>query len=263
MSFERITYKNQDGIAFIQLNTPHNLNALEGLILEELSKVFDKCASDNTVKALVISGSGKGFSAGGDIVSMNEILSGTEEVDFTASMEALNKVAIKLRTMPKPVVASIHGPAAGAGFNLAMLCDFRIAADNATFLQAFVNLGLISDMGGIYSLTKTIGVAKTTELVMLGKPVKVDKAKELGLVTEVVKMEDLEAETLKFTKMLTKLPSKSLKYMKELINNAAYTDFENALSKELEYQVVLANTADFKEGVSAFLEKRRPEFKGE
>ncbi|MEY8414830.1 enoyl-CoA hydratase-related protein [Tissierella praeacuta] len=262
MNFEKINYNLDSGIVNIELNTPENLNALEGTMLDELSKVFDIAAYDDSVKVVVISGNGKAFSAGGDINSMKEMANGTSSVNFGDAMERLKTCALKLRSVEKPVIASIHGAAAGAGFNLALLCDFRIVSDNTNFIQAFINIGLIPDMGGVYSLSRILGVAKATELVMLGRAVNADEALNLGIATKVVKYEDLKDETKKFANKLSTLPSVALKHMKKLINHASFNEFERALARESEYQLICASTNDFKEGINAFIEKRRPEFSG-
>lgn len=261
LEFTKIKYSVKSGIASIVLNSPKNLNALDELMLDDLMVALDYCADDEGVKVVVISGEGKGFSAGGDIGSMLKGLkSGDKNLD--AGVRKVGMTALKLRNLRKPIIASVHGPVAGAGFNLALLCDFRIAADNAKFIQAFVNIGLIPDMGGSFLLTKMIGVAKATELVMTGKPLNAEQAFSLGLVNKVTTMEELEAETLKYALKLVNLPSIALGKMKALINRAAFKGFESDLENEVEYQIQCANTEDFKEGIMAFAEKRKPNFQG-
>ena len=261
MKFEKIKYGQENGIAFIKLNSPKNLNALSELVIEELSIALDICNDDKNVKVIVISGEGKGFSAGGDIGMM---LKGLENNDdsLVKAVRKIGAMAMKIRNIRKPVIASVHGPVAGAGFNLALLCDFRIAAENSTFIQAFVKIGLIPDTGGTFLLTRMLGVARATELIMTGRPVKADEALSLGLVNKVVELEKLEEETLKFAQKINELPSIALGDMKALINRAAFDGFGNALDNETEYQSNLLNTEDFKEGIRAFSEKRKANFIG-
>lgn len=261
MEFAKLKYSAANGIAFIILNSPQNLNALDEPMLDELSAVLDLCAGDETVKTAVISGEGDSFSAGGDIKVMLKILEGNLP-NVSSGVRKLGEVAVKIRKLPKPVIASVKGAVAGAGFNLALLCDFRIAADNARFIQAFVNIGLIPDMGGVFLLTRMLGAARATELVMTGRMVNAEEALSLGLVTRVVPLEKLEEATLQLANKLSALPGAALGLMKDLVNSTAFTGFENHLDKETEYQVRCAGTADFKEGIKAFAEKRKPNFQG-
>lgn len=261
MDFEKIKYSQENGIASIKLNSPKNLNALSEPIVDELLIVLDMCADDENVKVVIISGEGKGFSAGGDIRMMLKGLD-NDDKSLAKAVRKVGIMAMKIRNLRKPVIASVHGPAAGAGFNLALLCDFRIAAENATFIQAFVNIGLIPDTGGTFLLTRMLGVARATELIMTGRPVKANEALSLGLVNKVVEFENLESETMKFAQKLNDLPSVALGDMKALVNRAAFYGFENALDNETEYQSNLLNTEDFKEGIRAFSEKRKANFIG-
>lgn len=261
MKFEKIKYSQENGIASIKLNSPKNLNALSEPMLDELLFVLDICADDNKIKVVIISGEGKGFSAGGDIGMMVKGLE-NDDKSLVQVVRKLGVMAVKIRNIRKPVIASVHGPVAGAGFNIALVCDFRIAAENATFIQAFVNIGLIPDTGGTFLLTRMLGVAKATELIMIGRPVKANEALALGLVNKVVEFENLESETMKFAQKLNDLPSIALGNMKALVNRAAFHGFENALDNEVEYQNSLLNTEDYKEGIRAFSEKRKPNFTG-
>lgn len=256
-----INYNVLDGIASLLLDSPKNLNALNEPMLDALVEAIDLCEKDENVKVIVISGAGKGFSAGGDIGAMMKGIS-TGELVFDSSMKKLETAALRIRNIKKPVIASLHGPVAGAGFNLALLCDFRIAAHNSKFIQAFVNIGLVPDMGGIFSLTRMLGVAKATELVMTGKPVGADEALNLGLVNQVVPLENLEDATLKFADSLCKKPSIALGHMKTMINNTTFEGLENSLVQEAQYQMACSETEDFVEGITAFAEKREANFKG-
>lgn len=261
MEFKKIEFSVTDGIASIVLNSPKNLNALNEPMLDDLMVALDICADDEAVKVIVISGEGKGFSAGGDIGMMLKGLESGEQ-KLGAGVRKAGAVALKLRNLRKPIIASVHGPVAGAGFNFALLCDFRIAAENSKFIQAFVNIGLVPDMGGTFLLTRMLGAAKATELIMTGRPVGAEEALALGLVTQVVSLENLEEATMKLANRLSALPSIALGKMKALVNRAAFFGFENDLDNETEYQIQCTATEDFKEGIRAFAEKRKPNFQG-
>ncbi len=261
MEFKKINYSVDQGIASIEMNSPHNLNALDEPMLDDLMAALELIEADPSVRVGVISGKGKGFSAGGDIGVMYQGIK-TNRLDFGGSIEKAGRVSLKIKQLPKPVIASVHGPVAGAGFNIALACDFRIAAENANFIQAFVNIGLVPDAGGAYLLTRALGVAKATELIMTGKPVSAHQAYALGLVNEVVDMDMVKGATEKFAQKLAYGPSLSYAGMKKLIFESEYKDFETYIMEEVKQQVVCGESEDFKEGITAFVEKRRAEFQG-
>ncbi len=258
-----LTKSNHVGI--VTLNSPHNLNAFNYESSKRILEVLEECEEDNEIRAVVIQANGPAFCAGGDIKDMVETLEkGEIGKDFFAPiLKNLGNVAIRIRKMPKPVIASVHKAAAGAGFNFVLACDFCIAAENAKFIQSFVNIGLVPDMGGIYFLNKYLNVNKTIELAMTGKRITAQEALELGLINEVVPFENLKKRTLEFAEKLACGPTKAYGNMKELIYNVSYADLEEYLVKETEKQIASSRTLDFKEGLSAFLEKRTPQFKGE
>ncbi len=262
MDFKRLIFTQATETATIRLNSPQNMNALDGVMLGELVGALDLCADDDSIKVVVIEGAGDSFSAGGDIQMMiGAVNEGRESVLF----EVIRKVgvaALRIRSLRKPVIACVQGAAAGAGVNLALACDFRVAADNAKFIQGFVNIGLVPDMGGTFLLTRMLGVARATELIMTGKPITASEALNLGLVNQVVPLEQLKEATGKLAAQLGRLPSVAIGNMKALVNRAAFLGFENALDNETEYQSMCARTEDFKEGIRAFSEKRRPNFQG-
>ncbi len=256
-----IDYGISEGIATLKLNSPHNLNALNESMLSALINALTLCDDDSNVRVIVITGIGKGFSGGGDIAAMvKSVKSGEDNIE--SSLTKLKEAALKIRRVTKPIIASVHGPVAGAGFNLALLCDFRIAADNSRFIQAFVNIGLIPDMAGILSLTRILGVSRATELIMTGRQLAADEAYSMGFVNKVVPVESLEAATLELARTLSKKPSVSLATMKALMNKLVYDDLEASLTEESLCQIACAKTEDFVEGITAFIEKREPHFTG-
>ncbi len=262
MEYEKIKLSICEGIANITLNGPKNYNAMNSTMITELNSALDACASDWNVRVIVISGEGKAFCSGGDIAEMVTGLAAGELVKFRKSMDESGEVTAKIRSIDKPVIASVHGAAAGAGFNLALACDFRIVADNSKFIQSFVQVGLVPDMGGVYFLCKLLGYARATELCMTGREVLADEAFKLGLVNKVVPVEELEAETVEFAKKLATGPSASYAKMKDLINKITFTELEEHLTAVSQYQIQSAMTLDFKEGITAFMQKRKPEFQG-
>lgn len=261
MDFTKIKYSVVDGIASIVLNTPRNLNAVTAPLLDELMEALDICTQDDYVKVVVISGEGDSFSAGGDIRMMLQGLEG-DMSDLNATARKVGLAALRIRNIRKPVIAAVKGPTAGAGANLALVCDFRIAADNTKFIQAFVNIGLIPDTGGTFLLTRMLGAARATELIMTGRPVAAQEALQLGIVNQVVPLQDLEKAAMEMALKYTKGPGIALGNMKALVNRAAFQGFENFLENETEYQIQCSKTEDFKEGIKAFAEKRKPNFQG-
>lgn len=263
-TFQKVTYDVADNVATITLNDPSSLNALDSTMKGELLQALSHAEYDDTAKVIVLTGAGKGFSSGGDI---REMLGSTETRQAVLKMAhglttGVGEISRKLRKISKPIIARINGAAAGAGMNIALACDFRVASDNAKFLQAFVNIGLVPDAGGIYQLTQLIGAAKTTELVMLGEQFDAKKAQDLGLVNAIVPADELDAAVKKLTERLTSLPALTLAAMKQTINQVAYSGLDTAIDAEVMYQMQMATTEDFKEGVSAFMQKRPAQFKG-
>ncbi len=261
MDFEKIKYSVSNGIASIKLNSPKNLNAFDEALVGDAIAAFDLCEKDDAVKVVVLSGEGKAFSGGGDIGFFYKGVQ-DDNVDLEKLVKMAGELAVKIKKLHKPVIASVHGAAAGAGFSAALLCDFCIAADNTKFIQAFVNLGLVPDTGGAYLLAKSVGVNKAAELIMTGRVVTAQEAKDLGIVYQVTTVEELEEATMKFAKKLASGPSVSYAYMKDMLYQTSFKDFDKFLAMEAEYQIRCSKTKDFKEGVIAFVEKRKAEFKG-
>ena len=245
MSLSLVEYQSENHIATITMNDPKTLNAFSTPLKNAMMDALDKADKDADVRVIVLQGSNNNFSSGGHIGEMLE-----NGMDSEALSNKLNfmvgevaEISLKLRNIHKPIIAKLEGAVAGAGMNLALTCDFRIAADNAKFVQAFVNIGLIPDAGGIYLLNQLIGVAKTTEMVMLGDKLKAEDMARLNL-------------------RLSNLPGKALASMKHMINTHAYMGLSEALDMEVDQQTILAKTEDFKEGITAFMEKRKPVYQG-
>ncbi|MGO2448973.1 MULTISPECIES: enoyl-CoA hydratase/isomerase family protein [unclassified Psychrobacter] len=259
-----VDYHVDQHIATITFNDPKSLNAFGTPLKNDVLKALDNAEADDQVRVIILQGAGGNFSSGGDI---KEMLSQGMDKDVISNklkgmVEGAGEVSLKLRHIHKPIIAKLEGAVAGAGMNLALTCDFRIAADNAKFVQAFVNIGLIPDAGGIYLLNQLIGAAKTTELVMLGDRLKAEDMARLDLVNSVVSVDELDASVQALAMRLSQLPGKALASMKHMLNVHAFTGLNEALDMEVEQQTMMAKTDDFTEGVTAFIEKRKPVYQG-
>lgn len=254
-----ILFHIENGIAFITLNRPDKLNSFNREMAFLLQSKLDECASLHEVRAVYLTGAGKGFCAGQDLAEvvdpngpgMQKILS-----------EHYNPIITRLRHMPKPVVAAVNGVAAGAGANIALACDIVVATQSASFIQAFSKIGLIPDSGGTYTLLRLIGWQKASALMMLGDKVNAEEAERLGMLYKVFPDEVFSESSKKIAATLSQMPTKALAYIKHALNQSASNDLEAQLQFEDVYQQKAADTDDFKEGVQAFLDKRAPQFKG-
>ncbi|MFN8673397.1 MAG: enoyl-CoA hydratase-related protein [Candidatus Sericytochromatia bacterium] len=255
--FENIEFKVENSVAEIILNRPNALNALNAALTAELKKALDLCANDE-VKAVILSGNGKGFSSGGDIKMMSQL--DTNPKLLSDLLENLHNVIIQMRNLEKPIIAAIGGFAFGAGFSLALACDFRIGGNSSLYSCAFVNIGLVPDSGASFFLTKLVGYAKATELMMLGNTIDSKMAMQMGLLNGLVKDEDVLEEARKLGSLLAKKPSSSLSRIKRMVNKAIISDLPDQLGLEAMYQSEVAKSDNFREGITAFLQKREANF---
>ncbi|MFH2130730.1 MAG: enoyl-CoA hydratase [bacterium] len=256
-SFDRILYeKMPTGVAFVRINNPENRNALDVPLRKEMTRALETAAEDAAVRVIILCGVGDHFCAGGDIKSMG---------DFT-SREARERIALAhkpirlIQNLEKPVIAMVHGFAAGAGMNITLACDLIVAADDTRFIQGFVRIGLIPDVGGLYFLPRLIGIHRAKELVFSGGRLDAREAAELGLVNRVVPRQDLEKETLKLAESLAEGPGFVLGIMKKMMNKGLDCSLDTFLEMEAGLQALCFNSDENREGVQAFLEKRKPRF---
>ena len=254
---DRILYQIEPtGVAFVRINNPANRNALDVPLRKELTRVLEKAAEDNMVRVIILTGVGDHFCAGGDIKSMGNF----SPQQARQRLELAHQPVRCIRNMEKPVIAMVHGFAAGAGMNITLACDLVVAATDTRFSQGFVKIGLISDIGALYFLPRLIGIQRAKELVFRGGQLDANEAKQLGLVNQVVSREDLEKETLKLAESLAEGPTQALGMMKRLMNRGLDCSLESFLEMEAGLQALCFNSPENREGIQAFLEKRRPKF---
>ena len=262
MTYDNIDVVEDSGIVTITLNRPDKLNALVGHMRRDLAEALEQAGSDRLVRVVVITGAGRAFCAGGDLERAAELMDRNDSEEFARLLGAARRVVTAIRQMTKPVVASINGTAAGAGCNLALACDLRIAASSASFTQSFVKIGFHPDWGGTYFLPRLVTANKACEMFFLGDPVDAAEAHRLGLVNWVVPDSELEEATRKLAARLRDAPPISLAAAKQAIYLSGTEELEGMLRYEVEAQMRCFESRDGKEGVRAFLEKRDPRFTG-
>ena len=255
-----ILFEIKENIAFITLNRPDKLNSFNREMALLLQEKLDEAATNKEVRCIYITGAGKGFCAGQDLAEvtdpngpgMNIILS-----------EHYNPIINRIRNISKPIVCAVNGVAAGAGANIALACDVVVAHQQANFIQAFSKIGLIPDSGGTFILPRLIGFQKASALMMLGDKITATEALQMGMLYKVFTEENFITESIKIAATLANMPTKALGYIKHALNYSATNNINQQLLIEDEYQQKAASTKDYKEGVTAFLEKRTPKFTGE
>jgi 2-(1,2-epoxy-1,2-dihydrophenyl)acetyl-CoA isomerase len=255
-----ILFAIEEGVGIITLNRPDKLNAFNRDMSLLLQQKLDECAADQSVRCVYITGAGKGFSAGQDL---QEVTDPNGPGMKPILSEHYNPIITRIRKIAKPVLAAVNGVAAGAGANIALVCDVVVAAQSASFIQAFSKLGLIPDSGGTFILPRLIGWQKASALMMLGDKVPAAAAEQMGMLYKVFPDETFAAESRKLALTLAQMPTKGLAYTKEVLNQSMSNNLDQQLALEDTYQQKAAVTSDFKEGLNAFLEKRPAIFKGE
>ena len=259
MAYENIIFQVEEGIATITFNRPKALNALNSALLEEFSKALDDIAADDNIRVLVLTGAGdKSFVAGADISELATYSSLTAK-NFAQKGHG---IIAKLQQLPIAVIAAVNGFALGGGTEIAIACDFIYASENAKFGQPEINLGLIPGFGGTQRLPRLIGSNRAKELVFTGKMISAAEAEKIGLANKVVPQDQLMEEVIKTATEIASKGKASLRAAKQAINNGLNTDLATGIHIEVEAFGMCYASSDSKEGTSAFLEKRKPEFKG-
>jgi len=254
-----ILFEIKNNIGFITLNRPDKLNSFNREMALLFQQRLDECKSGE-VRCVYITGAGKGFSAGQDLGEVTQ----PNALGFNVILsEHYNPIVTQIKNLEKPVVAAVNGVAAGAGANIALCCDIVVAAQSASFIQAFSKIGLIPDNGGTYILPRLIGWQKASALMILGEKVSANDAERMGMLYKVFPDEIFVEESIKIAATLAQMPTKGLAFTKKVLSLSFTNTLEDQLQEEDSFQQKAAQTADYKEGVNAFLEKRKPEFKGE
>jgi 2-(1,2-epoxy-1,2-dihydrophenyl)acetyl-CoA isomerase len=260
--YEHILVSEANGIATVTLNRPEKLNSFIGHMRRDLAEALEHAGSDRGIRVVILTGAGRAFCAGGDIAYMGELMERRDSDEFGRILGAGRRVISAIRSMTKPVIAAVNGPAAGAGFNLALACDLRIASSNATFSQSFVKIGLHPDWGGTYFLPRLVSPYKACELFFLGDAIDAAEALRLNIVNQVVAPEELEAATLQLAERLCAAPPIALAAVKQAVYESGTSDLDEMLRNETEAQLRCFDSEDVHEGVHAFFEKRDPHFTG-
>lgn len=255
-----VLLKIENNIAFINLNRPEVFNSFNREMALSLQNTLDNCANDNKVRAIVITGNGKAFCAGQDLkeVTSPELNPGFRKI----LKEHYNPIIQKIRTIEKPIIAAVNGVAAGAGANIALACDIVVATENASFIQAFSKIGLIPDSAGTFFLPRLIGLQRATALMMLGDKVVAEEALQMGLIYKIFPASFFQEEVLTLATTLAQMPTKALGLTKRLLNQSMTNNLEQQLALESDLQIEASSSNDYNEGVTAFVEKRIPDFKG-
>jgi len=255
-----ILIKIENQVAYITLNRPEVFNSFNREMALSLQSILDECEHNNEVRSIVITGNGKAFCAGQDL---KEVTSPELNPGFKKILEEhYNPIITRIRSINKPIIGAVNGVAAGAGANIALSCDLVVASDKASFIQAFSKIGLIPDSGGTFFLPRLIGFQKATALMMLGDKVSAEEAEELGMIFKVISSENFNEEVEKLAVKLANMPTKALGFIKELLNKSITSTLEEQLELEGKLQIEAAQSEDYSEGVQAFMEKRKPIFKG-
>ena len=261
MTYNTILLARDNGLATLTLNAPDKLNAVSRKMIAEIKSAWEDIAADGTVRAVLLTGAGRGFCAGADLADPDRD-NGPMADSGSALEKYFNPVIRTMRTLPKPIVAAVNGVAAGVGMSFALAADIAVAGKSASFLQAFARIGLLPDGGSTWFLPRLVGDARARALTMLAPQIKAEQAKEWGLIWDVVEDGELMKTATEVARGLADGPTLSLARIKEAMNRASGNQLSQQLDLERDFQRELGRSEDFKEGVLAFLAKRKPNFKG-
>jgi len=261
MAWETILFDVTDGVALLTLNRPDKLNAFNDRLHEDIAEALGLVENDDTVRALVVTGAGRGFCSGADL---SQRLDGSRQHGASDALDRHYHPRLRrLRALKKPVIAAVNGPAAGAGMSLALSCDIVLAAASATFIQAFTRIGLMPDAGSTYFLPRLIGTARAKALTMLAEPLTAAQAEAWGLIWKAVPDDQLMTEAMALARKLAQGPTFALGLTKAAIDQSMGNDLDAQLDLERDSQIKATQSRDFREGVTAFLEKRPAKFTGQ
>jgi 2-(1,2-epoxy-1,2-dihydrophenyl)acetyl-CoA isomerase len=260
MSSNLIEVKIDNNVAWISLNRPEVFNSFNREMALQLQNTLDDCNSNTSVRAIVITGTGKAFCAGQDL---KEVTDPDLNPGFRRILEEhYNPIIQKIRTIEKPIIAAVNGVAAGAGANIALACDIVVATEHASFIQAFSKIGLVPDSAGTFFLPRLIGFQKASALMMLGDKVTAPEAVTIGMIYKIFPTALFDEEVKNLAINLAQMPTKAIGLTKRLLNQSMNNNLEQQLALESDLQIEASSSNDYNEGVTAFVEKRKPEFKG-
>jgi len=259
MTYECLLYDVQDGVATITLNRPDVFNAFNDQQSYDLQDALKQVTRDDNVRVVILTGAGKAFCSGQDL----KAIASASKRDLSESLEKrYNPIIRAMRNLPKPIICKLNGVAAGAGCSLALACDMVVASTAASMIEVFVNVGLVLDSGSSFFLPRVVGSLKAFELSTLGSKVSAEEALQLGMVNKVVAPEELDAAVAELAARYAVAPTKAIGLMKKMLNKSFNSSLDEMLDYEAYCQKIAGNSADYKEGVTAFNEKRKPQFKG-
>lgn len=257
---EPVLFEVKNGIGFVTLNRPEKLNCFNREMAFQLQDILDECNKTRQVRCVYLTGAGKGFSAGQDLAEIPDLSrAGIQKI----LLEQFHPILVKIRNLEKPVVAAVNGVAAGAGANIALCCDIVVASVSASFIQVFSKIGLIPDCGGTFFLPRLIGFQKASAFMMMGEKISARQAEHSAVIYKCFPNNVFDQESKKVAETLAQMPTRGLWFTKKALNESLNNSLEQQLQLEDYLQQRAAATDDFKEGVDAFLNKRRPEFSGE
>ena len=259
MELTSVLYQKNGAVATITLNRPDVFNAFDETQSYDLQAALKEARKDSEVRVVILTGAGKAFCSGQDL----KAIAGSKNRSLSDSLyKRYNPIIKAMRDMPKPIIGRINGVAAGAGASLALACDFIVAAEHASFIEVFVNVGLVPDSGSSYFLAKSISPARAFEMATQATKISAQQAQEWGLINRVVPAENLDEEVLKHANYYASAPTLAVGMIKKMLNKATSADLDAMLQIEAWYQEIAGRSNDYREGVTAFNEKRKPEFKG-
>jgi 2-(1,2-epoxy-1,2-dihydrophenyl)acetyl-CoA isomerase len=257
-----VLIEHRDDVATLTLNRPQKLNALNGSLGRALVEALNHVAHDPMVRAVVLTGAGRGFCAGGDLNVLRDAQERGDESELEEVLRRGKQIVLALAGMPKPVLAAVNGPAAGAGCNLALACDLRIASDRASFTQSFAKIGLFPDMGATHLLPRLVGFGRAAEMLYMAETISAAEAFRMGIVSRVVQHDSLDEETAAIASRLAAAPALVVRGIKQLLLSEHRATLERALDEEIRWQLKCFRSEDCWEGLAAYFEKRRPGFRG-
>lgn len=259
VSYKFLLFEKENGIATVTLNRPEVYNALNDEITFELQDAFRETAKDESIRVVILTGQGKAFCAGQDLKAS----SSAEKRSFMDSLhKRYNPLIRAMRGLPKPVICRLNGVAAGAGCSIALACDMIIAAENATLIEVFINIGLVPDSGSSFFLPRLTGMAKAFELCTMGSRITADEGVRLGLINRCIPEGQLDSVVKEHADYFSNAPTKAIGLIKKMLNKSAHATLDEMLDYEAYCQEIAGSSSDYREGVAAFIEKRKPQFTG-